>query len=457
MWRGDVGVRGHAGHAHGSLVATGTSPHDESEEERSAKARVTWLGVVANVALAAAKGGVGMVAHSPVLVADAVHSVSDLASDAVVLIGSRVGTAPADDGHKYGHGRLETLATLTVASFLVATGGAIAWNGAEALLPLWGLMTDAAGQAADGHGHGHGHVHGIVGAEAVADEGLAASMSSSMLWLGLSTAVVSIATKEWLYAATRKVADKFKSELLLANAWHHRTDSLSSVVALVGLGGVAAGLPWLDPIGSMVVAGMIVHAGGSISISALRDLTDSTVLSAEEAGALQEAMEQVSGVRAVRELRHRRLGSYLVGDVTVQVDPRATVSEAHVVAVAAQSAAMATIPMLKDMVVHVEPYGMGDHDHAMLDERVFPSSLSLETLKATVAGAVPAAVAGIASVSHVECHVEDGGLALTITLELDDSEALEPVRVVGHGVKHAVHDALGETTVIRSVDIHFEG
>ena len=449
-----MGVRSH-GHGHGH---THDVEEPFSEEGEAAKTRITGIGAGVNVALAALKAGAGVAINSPVLLADAAHSLTDLVSDAITLVGSKMGAVPPDAAHTYGHGRLETVATLSVAGLLVATGGGIAVHGMES------LMAFGAGGGEEVGGSGSG---GLVG-------------------VGMAAAVVSIAGKEWLFRATKRVADAHSSELLLANAWHHRTDALSSVVAVVGLGGVGMGLPVLDPLGSLLVAGMIVNAGGGIAVSATRDLLDANPLRAAEVSALVHAMSAVPGVEAVADVRHRRLGSYLVGDASVQVAPAITISEAHAIAARAQEAAMATLPALKDMVIHVEPVGMVD---SSADRRpshsVFPSTLPLEELKELVERGVPAAVRAVESVSHVDVHVIDSSvIELTVTVVLSSHHNPSDGGVEGGGVeggggleeggleeggglerrlkglssdvKQATLSLLSPTTSISCVDVHIE-
>ncbi len=304
------------------------------------KARVTILGAIINLALTALKIVGGVVLASPALVADGVHSLSDLASDIMVLWGLRHANRPPDDNHPYGHGRFETLATLALAAILALTGLGILWEGA-------GRMTEGAAHAA--------------GPVALAIVGL------------------SIVVKEGLYHQTLRVARQTGSALLRANAWHHRTDALSSVVALVGIGAAQAGFFWGDPLAAMIIALMLLRVAWDFGKSAADELVDT-----QAPDFLREALETSlatsSGVEGFRHLRMRQHGARVVADVSVMVNPHISVTEGHRIAEAARERALAQVDALEDLIIHVEPAGHFEGfgaEHAPLRAQVEGQILTL--------------------------------------------------------------------------------
>jgi cation diffusion facilitator family transporter len=205
-----------------ALSGAGTAGAQTSDARYRQIGRVTWIGALSNVALAAVKVVTGWIAHSQALIADGIHSLSDLVSDAVVLLAARHATRDADADHPYGHGRIETAATILVGILLLATAALLANNALDAL------------------GAGDFTTPGVI---------------------ALAVAVASVAAKEALFRYTRRIARRVRSRLLEANAWHHRTDALSSIVVVVGLAGTLLGMVTLDVIGALVVAAMIAKVG----------------------------------------------------------------------------------------------------------------------------------------------------------------------------------------------------
>lgn len=277
--------------------------------------RVTWIGAVANLALAAVKVVTGWIAHSQALVADGVHSLSDLVSDGVVLLAARHATRDPDADHPYGHGRIETAATILVGILLLATAALLAHNALEAL------------------GAGDFAIPGIV---------------------ALAVAVGSVAAKEALFRYTQAVGRRVRSRLLEANAWHHRTDALSSVVVVVGLAGTLLGMVTLDIIGALVVAAMIAKVGIDLIWQSLRELVD-TGLDDQALARLREAAATIDGVQHVHTVRSRWMGHHALLDLHVRVTPRASVSEGHRIAEAVRLALLDHGSRLADVMVHVDP------------------------------------------------------------------------------------------------------
>jgi len=284
-------------------------------EEHTADLRVTWLGAAANAGLMALKLGAGWVSGSVALMADGIHSLSDVATDMVVLAGLRMAQRPADENHAYGHGKFETLASAGVA---LALGGAAVWL-------AWEAVSDLA-----------------VGVREVLG-----------LW-PLVVAAVSIGVKEALYRATSRVARASGSPATKANAWHHRSDALSSVAVLFGAIAVLAGWPQGDRAAAIVVAVLVGLAAARIMHGAIHDLTEGA-LSPSEQTRVGEAIDTVPGVRGWHALRTRRAGRGAFVDLHIEVDPELSVRKAHEIASQVEAVVADALSQRTHVVVHIEP------------------------------------------------------------------------------------------------------
>ena len=281
---------------------------------------ITLLGSAVNAGLVALKLGLGFFGSSMALVADGVHSLSDLATDLVVLGGIRLASRPADRSHAFGHGKFETLAGVLVALALIGAG-------------VW-LIREAA-------------------------VGLAHPQGAPRSGLVMAVAGVSILAKEALYRATTRTALKLHSTALQANAWHHRSDALSSVAVLLGGATMALGYPIGDKVAAIAVGGMVLMAAARILRRAFHELLEGA-LSEEEKLAISQAIESVEGVQGWHRLRTRRLGRQALVDVHIQVDPNLSVIRAHKIATQVEQAVSRSLDGLASVVVHVEPKGEED-------------------------------------------------------------------------------------------------
>ena len=300
--------------------------------------RVTWVGAWVNLALIVAKGLGGWWAGSRVLIADAAHSLSDLLTDLVILVGVRYWAAPADPDHPYGHRKIETLVTMSIGLILAGVGLILAYGAIKALSlaidqPLAGPPPSAIGPA---------------------------------VWTALAVALASIASKEWLYRWTAARGTALKSSALVANAWHHRSDALSSIPSCIALGGWAAGahlhrnLWYLDPVGTVVVAVMIIAAGRDIVKPTLGTLLDASAGRRLDA-AIGEAVAATPGVMSRHKLRTRFLGPDAAEvNLHILVDGNLTVADGHRIAADVKYRLLAlAVPGLEtrivDVLVHIEP------------------------------------------------------------------------------------------------------
>jgi cation diffusion facilitator family transporter len=290
---------------------------DQHLIERSAAAtRVTVVGAVINLILSVVKILGGLVANSQALIADGIHSLSDLFSDVVVWLAARHSSNKPDSKHPYGHGRYETLATLFLGSLLLLVGIGIAWDAIERLFDPEELMIPS--------------------------------------MLAIYAALTSILVKEALYHYTIFVARKNRSKMLVANAWHHRSDAISSVVVLIGVAGVIAGLEYLDAIAAVAVALMIGKMGVDLGWDAMQELAD-TGLASTRVEEIRNWIKKVGGVRDVHMLRTRSLGGDASVDVHVLVEPRISVSEGHLISVLVEVGLKKEFEEIMDVIVHIDP------------------------------------------------------------------------------------------------------
>ena len=291
--------------------------------ERSRLAnRVTWVGFFANLVLTAGKLAAGILGHSGAMIADAVHSLSDFATDIVVLASFRFVGQPVDKDHDYGHGKYETLATAIIGAALLLVGAGIFWGGAT---KIWASFKGE-----------HLEAPGVI---------------------ALIAAVVSIVVKEWLYRYTVKVGKRIDSQAVIANAWHHRSDAFSSIGALLGIGGaILLGEKWhiLDPLAALVVSIFIVKVAVQISSGSLKELVEASLDETVEAEIVEIALA-VPGVSHPHNLRTRRIGNEIAVDLHVRVDADLHVSEAHVIASQIEMRIRQRFGQSAFVSIHVEP------------------------------------------------------------------------------------------------------
>ncbi|MBV2092615.1 MAG: cation diffusion facilitator family transporter [Candidatus Thiodiazotropha sp. (ex Ctena orbiculata)] len=282
--------------------------------EVSRKAAI--VGAVTNSVLAVLKILFGWLGHSQSLIADGIHSLSDLLTDALVIFAARHANEAPDEEHPYGHGRFETVGTLVLGGFLLTVGVGIIWDAVERLFSPEDLLQPE--------------------------------------MLTLYVAAFSILANEALFFYTRHLANLINSDLLKANAWHHRSDSVSSIVVLVGIGGTMLGLPYLDAIAAVLVGLMVVKIGWELGWQATHELADAG-LAQESVAEIRKVIASVSGVNSVHMLRTRKLGGHALADVHVQVDPWLSVSEGHRIAEVVQYGLIDRVDLLEDVTVHIDP------------------------------------------------------------------------------------------------------
>jgi cation diffusion facilitator family transporter len=280
--------------------------------------RVGWVGLLCNLALAAAKATAGIFGHSQAVLADALHSLSDSVTDIAVILGVQYWTAPADEDHPHGHGRIETLITVGIG---LAVGTVAVGMGAQAIRGLR---------------HDPGTVPGGV---------------------ALGVALVSIAVKEVLYRWTARVGHEVRSPALEANAWHHRSDAISSIPAAAAVAVALIDPEWavVDRVGAVVVCLLILQASWRILRPAVDQLIDAGA-PASDRRRIEELALRVEGVEAAHAVRTRYVGSHLAVDLHVEVDGGLSVGEGHTIAVAVRRKLLEEGPNVIDALVQIEPH-----------------------------------------------------------------------------------------------------
>lgn len=276
---------------------------------------VTYLGMVVNILLSAVKVVVGLGVSSLSLVADGIHSLSDLATDVAVLLGSHLGARKPDRTHPYGHGRIETFSAVVVALVLISVGGAMIYQA---------TLSIARNEVTEAH------------------------------WAIMAVALMSILAKEWLYWRTRKVAVRSHSTALYANAWHHRSDAFSSVAVLIGYVLLRFGFDHGDQVAALAVGLMIIFVGGKIVSDALRELTEGAV-DPQTVEGIKAVIEADPAIHQWHRLRTRTVGREVFLDVHILVDPELNVAAAHEISERLERALDEEIARPMNLVVHIEP------------------------------------------------------------------------------------------------------
>lgn len=371
-------------------------------ERRRLAERATIVGALVNLLLAGAKIVVGWFGHSQALIVDGIHSLSDLASDAIVVVASRHGSVAADDDHPYGHGRIETLATVILGVILFGVA--------------LGIGIDATARLT--------HPEDLAVPAVIA------------LWV----AVLSVLSKEALYWYTILVARRIRSNLLKANAWHHRSDAFSSVVVLIGVAGAMLGVPALDALAAMGVAVMIGKIGWDLIRQGVRELVD-TGLDEDRIRAIQDIIEGTPGVRSLHMLRTRRMGPDALADVHIQVAPRVSVSEGHQISEAVRLGLVSNIEELSDVTVHIDPED--DEDAAPCAGLPSRSDLLPRLQQAWQHHACP-------MVEEVVMHYLDGQVHLDVIVDLETVGRDER-----HKARETLRDAAREMPQVGEVRVYY--
>ena len=342
------------------------------DDERYREIRkVTLIGSAIDLSLGVAKIVVGVIGNSQALIADGIHSFSDLLTDGLVLFAAKHGSRQADEKHPYGHGRIETLSTVILGVALVAVAIGIAYDASLRLMHP----------------------------ELLAHPG----------WLALIVAIISVIAKEGIYHYTLRTAEKFNSNLLRANAWHSRSDAISSVIVVVGVLGSMGGLTYLDAVAAIGVGFMVAKIGVDLAWHSIQELID-TAMEPEQIEQIRTAIQSVDGVQALHMLRTRRMGSSGLVDVHILVNSKISVSEGHRISDTVRAQIIRDVDDVTDVMVHIDPED---------DEKAAPSSglpLRKEVLKI-----LESRWQGLDAVQHLEntvLHYLDGKIHVELLLPL---------------------------------------
>lgn len=304
-----------------SQVSNQTEKSEEAAREAGIY-RVTLVGSVVNLLLLVFKFVAGILGHSAAMLADAVHSLSDFVTDIIVIVFVRISSKPEDEGHDYGHGKYETLATAIIGLVLLFVGFGILWNGATSIWDFW------------------------QGGE-LKEPGMLA------LW----AALVSIVFKELLYQYTVLKGRRLNSQAVVANAWHHRSDALSSIGTAVGIGGaILLGERWLilDPLAAVVVSLFIMKVAIQLLVPCVEELLEKS-LPAEVEEKIRQEILSFPGVTSPHHLRTRRIGSSYAIEVHIRMDGQITLEEAHHTATAIENRLKSEFGSRTYINIHVEP------------------------------------------------------------------------------------------------------
>ncbi|MGV7245025.1 cation diffusion facilitator family transporter [Caballeronia sp. M23-90] len=342
-------------------------------EKHEVARKTTFTSIALNCVLMSAQIVVGVFAHSQALIADGVHSLADLVSDFVVLLANKRSAAAPDDDHNYGHSRYETVASLFLGALLIAVGIGMLWRAGERITNLQDIP----------------QVHASA----------------------LVVAVIVLVSKELLFRYMLRAAERVRSAMLIANAWHARSDAASSLVVGIGIIGSMAGWRLLDPIAAAIVGFMVARMGWTFGWDALQDLSD-RALDQAESEKLRTLLMETPGVRDVHELRTRKMGDLAQVDAHILVDPLISVSEGHYIAESAR-ARLLTNTRVVDALIHVDPE----------NDDISPPPARLPTRSA-----VSDAVSGLLraqgmSFDQLNLHYLSSGFEIDVLLPSDSSDA----------------------------------
>jgi len=312
---------------------------EQLDQRRKAAERVTLIGSVVDLFLGLSKIIVGFIANSSALIVDGVHSLSDLATDFMVILVLRISHQEPDKNHPWGHGRFETVGTVALGVILIAVGATLAYemlvrafNTTEIVVPTWPALVVAA---------------------------------------------LSVVSKEAIFRYSLKIGKELKSDLLIANAWHSRTDALSSIIVFVALIGAMLGVWWLDALAAVLVALFIGKIGWGLVTSSITELVD-TALPPERVKELRETVLEVEGILSAHDFKSRTMGNQVLLEMHLQVAPHLSASEGHYVGDLAVYALQNRFDDLSHIIFHIDTYDdQPFHDQPM---PVMPSRKEIKVL-----------------------------------------------------------------------------
>ena len=366
--------------------------------------RITLIGMALDLSLGLGKIVGGVMSASFALVADGVHSLTDAVTDIFVLIIARTAYAAPDRGHPYGHGRFEAVGTIVMGVVFFITAAVLLYDASQRL--------------------------------AAVDQLAVPGLSGALI------AAISIASKEWIYRFTLATAQRLNSSLLRANAWHSRSDALSSIAVLIGILGAQLGAVWLDTLAAVIVSLLIAKIGWDLCSESLRELVDSA-LPDKRRHEFEECLKATPGMKDLTDLRSRLSGGKAIVEVHLVVDPRISVSEGHQIGAAASKRLRENFTDVGEVIPHIDPQGNPDHDHP-LDGAAVPSRNEVEAAITTRWQAMTDSESGLKFDLHylehgieidlIASNVADAATACALADQLMNLEHIIGIRVLQHTV-----------------------
>lgn len=370
--------------------------------QQQAAEKVTFIGAILDLVLGLAKIIVGIFSHSSALVVDGVHSLSDLITDILVVVVLRIAQQEPDEDHPWGHGRFETVGTVVLGCVLIAVAGAMAYESTKLLL------TDTSPLVPE--------------------------------WPALVVAALSILGKEWIYHYTVRVGKAIKSDLIIANAWHSRTDALSSVVVLIGIAGAMMGLWWLDALAALIVSVIVGKIGWELTWDSIKELVD-TALPEERIRAFRSVVMQVDGILDVHSFKSRKMAGQSQLEMHIQVPPTLSASEGHYIGDSAVCLLQTEFEDIGHVIFHIDTYN--DETEALCKD--LPMRADIEKIIHT-------------ALSHIAPEL---GKPFRITLHYDDTIDIELFLILDElpsaSLTHELRTAMSNPHWLRNLSIWTTG
>ena len=279
--------------------------------------KVTLISILLNVVLTILKILAGLLGNSTAIISDGLHSASDIITSIGILIGNKISRKPRDEEHQYGHEKAESLVSFILSSVLIIVAIKIGYDGVKELFNINNILVPNS--------------------------------------LPLIVAIISIGIKEYQYQITIRVAKKINSSSLKADAWHHRSDALSSIAAFIGIGGAMLGFKILDPIASIIVAIVVVKVGVDILKSSCDELMDSSI-SKQDISKIEALVSKSDNIYGIKDFKSRKYGSVAYVDMSILIDNDKTLEEAHDIADELEKSIISNLNYIKEINIHTEPY-----------------------------------------------------------------------------------------------------
>jgi cation diffusion facilitator family transporter len=336
--------------------------------------RVTLIGMALDLVLGIGKIVGGVFVQSFALITDGIHSLTDAATDIFVLLVARSAQAGPDEEHQYGHGRFESIGTMVMGIVFFITAGILLYDSYQRLRLPSALPIPA--------------------------------------FSGVAIALVSIACKEWIYHYTMRVAKRLNSSLLKANAWHSRSDAISSIAVLIGIIAAQQGYPWMDTLAGVFVALIIAKIAWELCADSLRELVD-TAIPAPRRKQIEESIMSVEGVMGITNLRSRQAGGKIMLETRLLVSPRITVSEGHQVGERVSKLLSGSFSDISDVVVHIDPENHAITPQIKSHESMLPSREEV----LSIIESKWQEVAGDAEIDSIRLHYLEEGVEIDLVVK----------------------------------------